>query len=307
MRMTRRDIGLGALACLVPGTLRAEVDPIADLVAQVDAARLRDTVYGLAAFPTRWTDHADFGAVEDWVAEAFLAQGADPALVTRQAFTMPSGNLRHNIVVGDLSDPRVMIVVGGHMDSTSETPLTLAPGANDDASGVAAILEAHRILSGLTLPRQVVFMVFAGEEQGLYGSAHAAGSAAQARLPIGLMLNLDMLGYRPPNPSDPMVIEYDQGNARPGNDAIARVFGERAAGLAATHTTLATTFTDIWDSDYMPFEAQGFPCIGLYDGGAEGSEYHTTGDTPDRVDFRRLEQAARLTVAILADLAGAAE
>lgn len=306
MKIARREVLAGGLALFAPRILSAQTDPIAELVDQVSGARLRETVFTLSAFPTRWTDHPDFAAVENWVAEAFVSNGADPLHVARQAFTMPSGKTRHNIVVGDLNDPRERVVVGAHIDTLSETPSVHAPGANDNATGVAAMLEAQRILSGLTFDRQVICIAFAGEEQDLIGSTHAAGVAARDGWPLALMLNLDMLGFRPPAPSDPLVIEYDQGNAVTENDAAARDFGEAAARLAAAHTSLATTYTDIWDSDYMPFEARGFPCIGLYDGGAEGADYHTTTDTPDRVEYRRLEQATRLVVAILADAGGLA-
>ena len=300
MRITRRAALLGVGAALAtPRVLRAQ-DGIAGLVAQVNRARLREDVFALSAFPTRWTGHADFGAVEDWVAEAF-----GPG-VTRQPFQMPGGKVRHNIIAGDLNDPREMILVGGHYDSTSEREATDAPGANDNATGIAAMLEMQRILAPLALQRQIVFVAFAGEEQGLIGSTAAARVATTEGWPIALMLNLDMLGHRHRQPNAPMVIEYDQGNAVARNDAAARDFGQDAARLAAQHTTLATTHTDIWASDYMPFEAQGFACIGLYDGGAEDALYHTTQDRPDRVDYIRVEQATRLAVAIAAEAAGMA-
>lgn len=299
MILTRRAALIGAGAALaLPRVARAQSGGIAGLVDQVNAHALRDHVINLSAFPTRWTNHANFGAVEQWVVDAFGPQA------TRQPYAMLSGKTRHNIIVGDATDPREMIVVGAHFDSTSEVPSADAPGANDNATGIAAVLEAHRILSPLTLDKQIVFMAFSGEEQGLMGSRAAAEVAARDGWPIRLMLNLDMLGFRPPQPGAPMIIEYDQGNAVPSNDVAARAFGQGAARLASAHTTLNTAHSDIWASDYMPFEARGFPCIGLYDGGAEDASYHSSLDTADRVSFNRLEQATRLTVAILAQAAG---
>ena len=301
--MDRRSAlaGLAALS-FAPRLAFGQSISTASLVAQVGPATLREHVFGLSSFPTRWTNHPEFGAVEQWVVDAFAADGAQH--VTRQAYTMPSGKTRHNIVVRDPADTREMVLVGAHFDSISENPSQDAPGANDNATGVAAMLEAHRIFSQVITGRQIVFVAFSGEEQGLNGSTATAAIAAQAGWPISLMLNLDMLGHRPPAPDAPMIIEYDQGNIVPTNDAPARDFAQTAAQLAAVHTTLTTSHTDIWASDYMPFEAQGFPCIGLYDGGAEGAHYHTTHDTPDNVDYQRLEQATRLVVAILASAAG---
>ncbi len=297
----RRDMLAGWLALLTPGMLRAQGDPLVAALDRIDAGALRQTVFTLSAFPTRSTDHPNFPAVEQWMVDAFEAIGAEPRPMP---FTMPTGKTRHNIVAGNLESGREIILIGAHFDSTSEDPLRLAPGANDNATGIAALLEVHRILAALELDREIVSVAFAGEEQDLRGSLACAEIAARDGWLIALMLNLDMLGVRPARPDAPMVIEFDQGNVIATNDAAARTFGLRAAELAAQHTTLATTHTDIWGSDYMPFEAQGFPAIGLYDGGVESPHYHSSTDTPDRVDFGRLEQATRLALAIAADAAG---
>jgi hypothetical protein len=296
--LPRRAILGGLAAGLLPRNIWAQSDPLPALLDQVDASALRDTVFTLSSFPTRWTDHPAFPVVEQWMADAFTTA------VTRQPFPMPSGKTRHNIIAGDPNSGREVVLIGAHFDSISESPSQLAPGANDNATGIAAMLEVHRIMAGVSTDREIVCVAFSGEEQGLLGSAACAEVAAQEGWPVAMMLNLDMLGWRPPRPDAPMVIEYDQGNASPTNDAAARAFGLRAAELAAAHTTLTTTHTDIWASDYMPFEARGVPAVGLYDGGAEGGHYHTIADTPDTVDFGRLEQATRLALAIVADTAG---
>lgn len=280
-----------------------EMNPaVADLVAQVDLARLRADVDALAGFGTRWSEGPGYGAVEDWMAAAF-AEVEPRGAISRQPVTLPAGMVRNNVIWGDPLDGREVILVGGHLDTTSENPAVSAPGANDNGSGIAAMLEALRILSGQAFTRQIVAVGFTGEEQGLIGSARCAAVATQQRWPVELMVNLDMLGYRPPNPAAPLFIEYDQGNATPANNAAAEAYGQMAVALAGQHTSLATAQTDIWDSDYMPFEAAGFPCIGLYDGGASGPPYHTSGDVPELMDFDRLEQATRLLVAIMATAA----
>ena len=276
---------------------------VAELVAQVNQARLRADVEALAGFGTRWSEGPGYGAVEDWMDGAFTSAAAAGA-VTRQPVALPAGMVRNNVIWGDPLDGREVILVGAHLDTTSENPALSAPGANDNGSGIAAMLEALRILSTQGFERQIVGVAFTGEEQGLIGSARCAAVATQQRWPLELMLNLDMLGYRPPNPAAPLYIEYDQGNGTRANDAAAAAYGQMAVALAAEHMTLATEETDIWDSDYMPFEAAGFPCIGFYDGGADGAAYHTSGDVPELVDYDRLEQATRLLVATIATAAG---
>lgn len=306
-------VGAGDLASKLPVTPPAAppllaADPaIAALVSQVSQERLRSHVETLSAFPTRWTESPDFERVAAWVADAFgdpaRGGGAAPGTVARQGYTLPSGLGRDNIVVGNPRDPRGVILLGAHMDSISERPSASAPGANDNATGIAVLIEVHRLLSGLSRDKEVVLVAFSGEEQDLLGSTACAAIARAEAWPIEVMINLDMLGYRPSDPGAPIVIEYDQGNALAENDAPARRFGLLAAQLAASHATLAVTHTDIWDSDYMPFEAAGFACIGLYDNGADSAEYHTSADTADRVDYARLEQVARIVVATVATLA----
>lgn len=275
---------------------------VAGLVGQVRQARLQADVETLAGFGTRWSEGPGYGAVEDWMAGAFGLAGPGTA-IARQPVTLPAGMVRNNVIWGDPLDGREVILVGAHLDSTSENPALTAPGANDNGSGIAAMLEALRILSGQSFARQIVAVAFTGEEQGLIGSARCAAVATEQRWPVELMVNLDMLGYRPPDPAAPLFIEYDQGNGTGANDAAAAAYGRMAVALAGQHMSLATAQTDIWDSDYMPFEAAGFPCIGFYDGGASGPDYHRSSDTADRVDFGRLEQATRLLVATIATAA----
>ena len=284
----------------VPVVVPPEHPRVAGLVGQVSAARLRATVEGLTAFPTRWSPSPQFPAVEDWVARA-MGQAGQP--VARQGYTLQTGVTRHNIVAGNPLDPRGVVLVGAHFDSISERPGTDAPGANDNASCMAALIEAQRILAPLSFAHEIVFVGFSGEEQGLAGSTACANIAAREGWRVAMMLNLDMLARRRDTPDAPLFIEVDQGNATPANDRAAEAYGALAARLAAEHTSLATAHTDIWDSDYMPFEALGFPCIGFYDGGAEAPEYHSSSDGTDRLDWHRLEQAARLVVATGATVA----
>lgn len=304
--LTRRHLLTCAAAALaLPAAAQTDPKPpsIPDLLARIERQRLFDTVTGLAAFPTRWTPAEGFPAVEAWVHEAFNRSGGGARIFT-QSYAHREAGARHNIVSGDPMDPRGVVLVGAHVDSISETPTTYAPGANDNATGVAAMIEACRVLNRVPLRKGLVFVAFSGEEQDLQGSTACAEIARRQGWPIELMINLDMLGHHPARPEAPLYIEYDQGNAVAANDAPARRYGLLAARLAAAFTTLRTEHTDIWDSDYMPFEAQGYPCIGFYDGGVEAPEYHSTSDVPEAVDLDRLEQATRLLVATLAAVAG---
>jgi hypothetical protein len=96
----------------------------------------------------------------------------------------------------DPSDDRV-IIVGGHLDSRATDVMdakSKAPGANDDASGVAMVMEMARIMASKQFPATLVFVAFQGEEQGLYGSRHLAERAKKENWNLVAMLNNDIVG-----------------------------------------------------------------------------------------------------------------
>ena len=93
--------------------------------------------------------------------------------------------------------PAAFIVVSGHYDSRNSDPgctAGAAPGANDDASGTAVSLECARVLSKHRFPATIIFLTVAGEEQGLYGSAHFAKMAKAVGWDIEGVLNNDIVG-----------------------------------------------------------------------------------------------------------------
>ena len=91
--------------------------------------------------------------------------------------------------------PHRVFIIGAHYDSISDTPFIRAPGADDNASGVAAVLEIARVLSSFDLERTVRFAFFSGEEQGMVGSRSYASSLAASGDTIVGCLILDMVGW----------------------------------------------------------------------------------------------------------------
>jgi Zn-dependent M28 family amino/carboxypeptidase len=181
-------------------------------------------------------------------------------------------------------------------------PATVAPGGDDNASGIAVMLETARLLREAGLDRHILCAAFGGEEQGLYGSRACAQVAAAEGWAIRLVINLDMVGFRDPAHPGRITVEFDQGNAQPGNDAAAKGHAMTMAQAAADYTALEVEHTDIWNSDYMPFEALGYACIGLYDGAADAPFYHSPADTLDKVDLAHLAEVTRLVVATVATI-----
>jgi hypothetical protein len=274
------------------------------LVAQVDAQRLKGTVDALVAYGTRWSSSPGVTKVPVWIRDQFLARGYKAGKDVRyQPFKLGAGPSQRNVLCGPVSPTRGLILVCAHYDSVSESPAHSAPGADDDASGIAALLELSRLLRGAVLKRDVLFAAFGGEEQGLFGSAACADVAARDGWPIDVVLNMDMIGYKAPGSPARITVEYDHGNRNPGNDAAAKAFGLLMAQAARDYTSLDPVHSDIWSSDYMPFEAKGFACIGAYDAD-ENPHYHRTTDVASTLDFAHLAEVVKMVLATIALVGG---
>lgn len=272
-------------------------DPSIKLLAdKVDTARMRESVARLTKFKTRWSFAAQVAQVPPWIHEQFVSRGyAAGTEVHFQEFEMPGAGTQRNVLCGRPNGGGFVLVCA-HYDSLSEKPSVSAPGADDNACGVAALLELSRLLRGVPLKRGVLFAAFGGEEQGLFGSTACAQIAARDGWPIDLVINLDMISFRKPGGPPRIVVEYDQGNAHPANDAASRAFALTMAQAAADYTPLAVEHANIERSDYMPFEAEGFACIGVYNAD-ENPAYHTTSDTLDKIDFSFLREVVRMVLA----------
>lgn len=336
MTITRRSLclGLGTLATMLrsQGVFGADISPyrlmdkrsalakgrfasltnrskaleprLVDIIAGIDRERIRTHILQLQNFRTRYSLAQPGDLVTNWLVTKFTELGGDPAAIKLQPWQMPSGQKLNNVLRLPNAKYQSFALVCAHYDSTSEIPNESAPGADDDASGIAILLEVVASLRDVNLQRGVLVAAFGGEEQGLIGSQACAEIAAREHWPIDIVINLDMVGYQAPGRQTSITIEFDQGNIRAENDAAAKSFALQMAQIAADYTALNVEHTDIWNSDYMPFEARGFPCVGLYDGGADGSFYHTSRDVIDIVNEEKLVEVGKLVVASVVSICG---
>ena len=202
----------------------APADPaIAAALGGIRAENVRADISKLVSFGTRSTlSSMDTGlppgqgvtAAADWVFAEFtrISQACDGCLdVRRDDFiepksTAPGGRIPRDTRIQNIyavlkgTDPAQAarrVLVTGHYDSRVSDVLdtrTLAPGANDDASGVAVSLESARVLTKMKLPATIVFVAVAGEEQGLNGSRHLAKLARSEGWDLEAVLNNDIVG-----------------------------------------------------------------------------------------------------------------
>lgn len=271
-----------ALACAL-----AWASPFDD----ADAARLTDDVRVLAGateldgvpLASRHVSHPDHARAGAWL-ERRLAEASGRPVVREPVPGWPGA---FNLVaeLPGTSPHLDPVLVGAHWDSTAsaeagfEPATDPAPGADDDASGVAAVLEIARLLSGTRVQRTVRFALFDAEEVGLVGSETHAQALVDAGQGLRLALSLDPIGYNP-GATGFVWVTYD---ARWPADAEAlQEVGDERSDLTVTALDAALIGGDE-RSDHAPFWARDLPAVHVASY-PQPDAYHTSADTIDVVD-----------------------
>ncbi len=195
--------------------------------------------------------------------------------------------------------PDEYIVIGGHYDSIStenfHNPHAYAPGADDNATGVAGVLEAARILSQIELERSVIFALWSGEETGLRGSRAWVADAVAAGMDIVVYLNMDVIGYTDEDP--PVAIVYSDSTSL----AVAGLMQDLI--IDNTPYGCVTTVQPIGASDQNSFWEQGINVLDTSSGAGWSPYHHTANDIIDYVDLELCRSLAAVNVAATAALA----
>ena len=284
----------------------APADPaILAVLNQISARQIRRTIEALAGFKNRSTLSSmdtdlpagqGVTAAADWITQTLQSYSGDCGGcldVRRDTFTEPPqtgpnpritqpttiANVYAVLRGSDPAQAKRVILVTGHYDSrNSDTMNThdLAPGANDDGSGVAVSLECARVLSRLKLPATLIFAAVAGEEQGLNGSAHLAKLAKDEGWEIEGVLNNDIVG----------------GNTTPGDTSqdkfAVRVFSE-SLPANATAEEIRRLISLGYESDSPSRElARAIADVGdTYDAMPQGKVSRATAGFHPVLEFRR--------------------
>jgi hypothetical protein len=229
-------------------TIHRDVE-IEKMVQEVSADSLRSYIQKLVSFGTRSTlstttdKDKGIGAAREWVAQRFKTFAKNsggrmtayvdttnlPADKRRVDVPVNLGNAMAVLKGTDPKDSRVYII-SGHLDSRVTDVMNRtadAPGANDDGSGVAAVMECARIMSRHDFPATIIFVAVSGEEQGLLGSTFLANQAKAKNWNVDAMLNNDIVGSN--NSSETNII----------NNTKLRVFSEAFAVSDTGRSALA--------------------------------------------------------------------
>ena len=364
--MKKQLLSVALTFALLPGFAQTTLnrDPqIADLVERLSADSLRAHVNGLVSFGTRSTlsdmksPKQGIGAARRWVLGKFnhYAKNSNGRLTaTIDAWTLPAdgrrvdvptemGNVLATLKGTDPTDTRVFLVQG-HIDSRVTGVMNrtaVAPGANDDGSGTAAVIELCRVMSTAGFPATVVFAVVSGEEQGLLGAEHLAEQYVKQKVNLEALLNNDIMGSNYSNETNirdnTRLRVFSEG--LPGNllrDTTGRIaqirqFGNendgRARTLARYVKELGERYVDnlevvliyrndryLRGGDHTPFVQRGFAAVRLTEMNENYDHQHQDlrtengieyGDYAKFMDFDYLKKNTAVNLATLANLAKA--
>ena len=342
---------LGSVAAAIPPLPGPEAK-VAEYARAVDAARLQATVVKLVSFGTRHTLSSQtdpkrgIGAAVRWAEAEMKALGLETLqtcdTVTGRRVPTPTKVCNAVAIQRGTERPNDVVIITGHIDSRVSDPMDFtkdAPGANDDGSGTAAVLEAARILSKQKFPGTIVYAALSGEEQGLLGGKILADHAKAQGWNVIANLNNDIVGNSCGSDgvcNDKAVRIFSEGPRWQGREDLAArqrsLGGENdspSRNLSRFLDTLAERMGGPLDLDVMPiwrndrfgrggdhteFLNAGFPAV-RFSVAVENYNYQhqdlrtengvVYGDTIDKMDFPYLAKVTKLNVAALAWLASA--
>nr|WP_239026058.1 M28 family metallopeptidase [Sphingomonas paeninsulae] len=322
-----------------------------------DPTALRASVSKLVSFGTRHTlssptdPKRGIGAARAWVASEFLriGKGCGGCITVDQPHaSFQNARAPQGVDIVDVlgiqkgtGDPNHVVIVAGHIDSRVTDVMNVtsdAPGANDDASGVALVIEAARILSREKHEATIIYAALSGEEQGLFGGQLLANTAKARGWHVAAMLNNDIVGNTLgidgrvvanrvrvfsegiPASADPAALKLARASGAEDDSpsrALAKTVGRIATatpgiGLEALLVRRPDRFGR--GGDHSPMLDAGFPAIrfsvGVENYDAQHQDLRTEngriyGDTIDRMDFPYLARVTALNVATLRQIADA--
>ena len=273
----------------------------------VSTEKLKQYLNSLSNFHTRHSKSPLLNDAGDWIMNELRGFGYRDTFYHSFKSTIDNEEFElRNIVCKKKGIDEKLIMVCAHYDcimECKEDSVSRAPGANDNGSGVSAIIEMARVLANENLRHSIQFVFFSGEEQGLLGSKSYAKYIKENGMDLYRLINLDMIGY-PFFAPNTVIIERDNNtnvkhNQAMENDTESIEFGEMMKDMTSA-VGLQSHLDSIYDSDYEPFEAKGYVVIGAYDGSADSinnPHYHSSSDIPENIDWDYLTSVTKLVLA----------
>ena len=291
---------------------------IGSLLDQLSLDNIKTKLNYLSSFHNRHSKSRQINKAADWLLDEFKNIGYHDVYFDNYKAYIDNCNYNlKNVICTKEGNDNKYILICAHYDTilkvNLEDAISRAPGANDNASGVSAILEIARILYNQPqMEYGIQFVRFSGEERGLLGSEHYAQYVKENGIQIFRLINLDMIG----NPflgAGIVVVEVDnyddkddkcRYNKVKQNDNDSIECGNLMVKMSMYTDLQPPLLKHIYGSDYEHFEAKGHVVIGAYDGSAEDENphYHSATDTPDLINWIYLTSVTKMVLATIATL-----
>jgi hypothetical protein len=219
-------------------------------------------------------------------------------------YNLPGTGVRRDVIAEQtgLTQPGRIVLAVAHLDSISDAinSLTLAPGADDNASGSAGVLAAADILSQYEFGCTLRYALFTGEEQGLYGSQEYADTVYNLGENVAGVLNLDMIAYNTTGTATTMELHTRPGDS--GDLLLAGLFSDVIAAYQLDLTPLVVQDAES-ASDHYSFWQNGYPAIlAIEDWSDHTPYYHKTTDRLQTLDMAYYTRMVKAAVGALAHL-----
>lgn len=281
---------------------------ISSVIEKVSKDNIERYLNKLSNFHTRHIKSLYIHDAADWIVTELKSLGYLDTYYHDFDETIGNEKIRlRNIVCRKNGKNNKVIIICAHYDCRSEILddwNNRAPGANDNASGVSAVMEIARILISESLQYSFQFVFFSGEEHNLLGSKNYVKYIKKNNIDLYGLINLDMIGYSFFK-SKTVIIERDNNfdqnhNKVKENDDKSIEFSKLMKDMIS-YTDLQFRWGSIYDSDYEPFEAEGYVVLGVYDGSADSKNpyYHSSFDLPYLIDWNYLTSITKLVLATI--------
>ncbi|EJD44493.1 Zn-dependent exopeptidase [Auricularia subglabra TFB-10046 SS5] len=291
-----------AAAVTYPAPNATKYPELAGMFAQVSADGLGWTIGNLSAFTTRYYRSTSARDPALWLQSQFSdVVGAENVALVENSFNQP--NVVAAIPRAENSTNDEIVIIGGHFDSINQRSSNVnarAPGADDDASGVAVAFQALQILaaSGFRGQRRIEIHAYAGEEGGLLGSTKTASQYKAAGKVVRGMVEFEMVAYQ--RGSKPVIAMTDD------TAPALQTFIKALVLLYVPEATFRATHCGYGCSDHDAWYDQGYNALTLAEAGPNDSGlnpyYHTANDTLDKLDMTKAAVFVKAALAFVVEL-----
>jgi hypothetical protein len=277
---------------------------ISSQLALVSKYNIDRWINDLTSFHNRHTKSQNIDKVAFWLGNQLKEFGYNDSTFYHEY--AEAGYQLKNVICNKQGTSSKILLFCAHYDTILmrdfEDIESRAPGADDNASGVSVLLEISRIISKLNFEYSIQFAFFSGEEQGFWGSKQYAEYLKVKKEDLYAVVNLDMCantGFLSTNNTTNIDIDDGTTGSVSTNNEASQILGQKMEQMAVDYTDMRVEYDPIAYSDYMPFEARDYVCIGAYDGSAieKNKHYHSDTDIPSNLNMDFLTSVTRMVLA----------